>query len=245
MSFLNKIKNKIEFRNKRKELKENLQDLQKVKNMFKQLLSFGCISIDTREWLAKQNIYSFPKTQKLAQVIKLLNDIILVKSESLKNSDPISEELNNHAKQQLVKIAEKFGKEADDVLYSLHKIEDNEEIHLINDELFMEASKHVQFVGDEYKYCTSYENTRATLMKHITNHINSYMPRIQKILIKEFDEKVEFIVKYTYNSLFDFVNTFNSLYNVNLQYGAGYILNENNFIYELKTIMEGIKNQKT
>lgn len=245
MSFLNKIKNKIEFRNKRKELKENLQDLQKVKNMFKELLSFGCISIDTREWLAKQNIYSFPKTQKLAQVIKLLNDIILVKSESLKNSDPISEELNNHAKQQLVKIAEKFGKEADDVLYSLHKIEDNEEIHLINDELFSEASKRVQFVGDEYKYGASYENTRATLMKNITNHIDSYMPRIQKILIKEFDEKVESIVKYTYNSLFDFVNTFNSLYNVNLQYGPGYILNENNFIYEIKTVIEGIKNQKT
>lgn len=256
MSFLRKIKNKIAFINKikelkedrkedRKELKKDIQNIQKIKNMFKELLSFSYITSNVREWLTKQNIYSFSKTQKLVQVIELLNDLILIKSESLKNSDPISEELHNNAKQQLLKIAEKFVKETDNVLYSLHEIKDNEEIHLINDELFNNASKYVEFVGDEDKNSTSYENIRSIIIKYITNHIDSYMPRIQKILIKEFDKKIESTVKYTYNSLFIFVNTFNSLYNINLQYGSGYILNENNFICELKIIIEGIKNQKT
>lgn len=44
------------------------------------------------------------------------------------------------------------------------------------------------------------------------------------------DEKLNSIVKYTYSKLFIFINTFNKLFNLNIQYDPPrYLLNENNF----------------
>lgn len=61
----------------------------------------------------------------------------------------------------------------------------------------------------------------------IKKEIDNFRKNLKKEIL---DEKLNSIVKYTYSKLFIFINTFNKLFDLNIQYDPPrYLLNENNF----------------